>query len=221
MVAVCAGTRRLIGAFSGRKETLPMAGAQDGTLEMLVGKVAERAEAGEKISISLIQQIAGQRAAGPLLLLPALIVVSPLSIIPGLPTIVGINTILVAGQVVLGREQVWLPEWLRKRCLSAKHAKTLANFLKPVSKAADGVVRRRYRFLTSAPMRRAGAAICVLVGAIMPLLEFVPFTSTWAAAIIAVYALAITARDGFLALAWLGLVLAAAGIGYVVWQMVM
>lgn len=198
-----------------------MVAAQDGTLETLVGKVVERAEAGEKISIGLVQQIAGQRAAGPLLLLPALLVISPLSIIPGIPTIVGINTILVAGQVALGREQVWLPDWLRKRCLLAKHGKKLAGFLKPVTKVADGIVRRRFRFLTSAPMRRVGAAICVLVGAIMPVLEFVPFTSTWAAAIIAVYALAITARDGFLALAWVGLVLGAIGIGYVVWQMVM
>jgi hypothetical protein len=55
-------------------------------------------------------------------------------------------------------------------------------------------------------MRRIGAVVCVLVGMIMPLLEFIPFTSTWAATIIAVYALAITARDGLLALAWMGLV---------------
>lgn len=198
-----------------------MVASQDGTLESLLGKVIERAEAGEKISIGLVQQIAGPRAAGPLLLLPALLVISPLSIIPGIPTIVGINTILVAGQLALGREQVWLPDWLTRRCLSARHGRKLAAFLKPVGRVADGVVKRRFKFLTSAPLRRIGAGVCVLVGACMPLLEFIPFTSTWAAAVIAVYALAITARDGFLALAWMGLVLGAAGIGYAVWQMMM
>jgi hypothetical protein len=191
-----------------------MAAAEDGVLGKLVGRVEERAKAGEAVSIGLIQEIAGRRAAGPMLLLPALIVISPLSIIPGLPTIVGINTILVAGQIALGREQVWLPKWLTERCISARHAKTLLKFLGPVSRAADGVVKRRARFMTGPLMQRIGAMICVLMGAIMPLLEFIPFTSTWAASVIAVYALAITARDGWLAMAWIGLV---AGMGALLW----
>ncbi len=192
-----------------------MTEASEGALGRLVRKVEERAEAGEDVSIGLIQQIAGQRAAGPLLLLPALIVVSPLSIIPGLPTMVGLNTILVAGQIALGREQVWLPQWLTSRCISAKRAGVLLKFLRPVSRVADGVVKRRARFMTGAVMRRIGAVVCVLVGCIMPLLEFIPFTSTWAATIIAVYALAITARDGWLAMAWMGLVAGMIGLGWV------
>jgi hypothetical protein len=198
-----------------------MTATKEGPLGTLVDKVEARALAGEDVSIGLIQEVAGQRAAGPMLLLPALVVISPLSIVPGIPTMVGINTILIAGQLALGRDRIWLPEWLRGRCLSAKHAKTLLKFLKPVSRAADGVVKRRFRLLTSAPLRRVGAAVCVLVGAIMPFLEFIPFTSTVAATIIAVFALAITARDGFLALAWIGLVLAGIGVGYFVWQVVM
>ncbi|MDV3252915.1 exopolysaccharide biosynthesis protein [Devosia sp. BK] len=180
--------------------------SDEGTLGRLVRKVDERAKAGEAVSIGLIQEIAGQRAAGPMLLIPALIVISPLSIIPGLPTMIGLNTILVAGQIVLGRDRIWLPKWLRGRCISAKHAEKLLKFLRPVSRKVDGVVKRRAKLLTSMPMRRIGAVVCVLVGMIMPLLEFIPFTSTWAGTIIAVYALAITARDGFLALAWMGLV---------------
>ena len=57
-------------------------------------------------------------------------------------------------------------------------------------------------------MRRGGAVICVLVGAVMPVMEVIPLTSTWAGVVIAGYALAITARDGLLAMAWAGLVLA-------------
>ncbi|WIY52345.1 exopolysaccharide biosynthesis protein [Devosia sp. YIM 151766] len=188
--------------------------SQEGALGRLVRKVEERLEAGDEVSIGLIQAVAGHRAAGPMLLLPALLVISPLSIIPGVPTLVGINTILVAGQIVLGRDQVWLPKWLTERCISAKHARTLMKFLVPASRMADGVVKRRARFMTGMVMRRIGAAICVLVGAIMPLLEFVPFTSTGAAGIIAVYALSITARDGWLALAWMGLVAGAVGLGW-------
>jgi len=186
--------------------------AKEGALGALVRKVKARADAGEAVSIGLVQEVAGPRAAGPMLLLPALLVVSPLSIVPGLPSVVGLTTVLVAGQVVLGREPIRLPRWLTRRRLASRHADMLLGFLQPVSRMADGVARRRARALTAAPMRRIGAAVCVLMGAIMPLLEFVPFTSTWAATIIAVYALAITAGDGLLALAFVGLVLGAVAL---------
>ena len=184
-----------------------MAATQEGALGKLVRKVEARAEAGEAVSIGMVQEIAGQRAAGPMLLLPALLVVSPLSAIPGLPTMVGLNTVLVAGQLVLGRESIWLPGWFTRRCISAKHAQKLLKFLGPVSRAADGMVKRRASFMTGKAMRRVGALVCVLVGCVMPVMEVVPFTSTGAGAIIALYALAITARDGLLAVAWLGLLL--------------
>jgi hypothetical protein len=181
--------------------------AKPGILGQLLEEVERRVDAGEEISIGMIQNVAGQRAAGPMLLFPALIVVSPLSIIPGLPTLVGINTILVAGQIALGRKTIWLPRWLTDRCLPAKHAERLMSFLRPVSRTVDSVAKPRWRVLQGAPLRRVGAAICVLVGLMMPLLEFVPFTSTWAAAIIAVFGLVVTARDGLLAVFWIALVL--------------
>lgn len=189
-----------------------MAVAEDGALGTLVHRVEEQVEAGKAVSLDLIRSIAGQRAAGPMLLLPALVAISPLSIIPGLPTLVGINTILVAGQVAFGQETIWLPKWLRERELSAKHARKLLKFLGPASEVADGVVKERARWITGPLMRRMGAGVCVLVGMIMPFLEFIPFTTTWAATIVAVYALAITARDGLLAVAWVGLVLAVISI---------
>jgi hypothetical protein len=189
-----------------------MGKTKEGPLGALIDKVEQRVDAGERISIGMIQQVAGQRAAGPMLLFPALIVVSPLSIIPGLPTMVGINTILVAGQVLLGREQIWLPKWLTERCLPAKHAERLLGYLKPVSRTVDAVAKPRWSSLLGEPLRRVGAGVCVLVGLIMPLLEFIPFTSTWAGAIIATFGLAVTARDGLLALVWIGLVIAALAV---------
>ncbi|WP_332719259.1 exopolysaccharide biosynthesis protein [Pelagibacterium mangrovi] len=179
----------------------------DGPLAKLVDELKDRTENGEEVSIGLVQEIAGTRAAGPILLLPALIVISPLSIIPGLPSVVGVSTILVAGQVALGRDRLWLPQWLTKRCIPAKHGKTLLRFLTPVGETVDKLVKPRAEATAGPLFGRIGALVCVLVGAIMPVLELIPFTSTWAASIIFVYALAITVKDGFLALAWSGMVL--------------
>lgn len=185
-----------------------MAVAEHGGLGELIGEAEKHVEAGEPISIGLVQKIAGARAAGPLLLLPALLAMSPLTIIPGIATLVGLNTVLVAGQIVLGREQVWLPGWLRERCIPKRFAPRLLKFLKPVGKFADDIAKPRAGALTAWPLRRAGAVVCVVLGCAMPIMEVVPFTSTPAGAVIAVYALAITVRDGFLALAWAGLVAA-------------
>ena len=185
-----------------------MAAIEEGGLGELIGEAEKQVEAGKSISIGLVQQLAGGRAAGPLLLFPALIVMSPITIIPGIATLVGLNTVLVAGQIVLGREQVWLPGWLRRRCIPRRFAPKLMKFLKPVAKVADDVAKPRATWLTAWPLRRAGAAVCVLVGGAMPVFEVIPFTSTPAGAVIATYALAITVRDGFLALAWAGLVVA-------------
>lgn len=185
-----------------------MTTAEQGALGELVDKVRACVDAGEEVSLASIRKLAGSRAAGPMLLLPALLVISPLSIIPGLPSLVGINTVLVASQLAMGREQIWLPKWLADRCISPKRAKKFLKFLAPVSEVADGVVKPRAKPLAGGVMRRAGAVVCMLVGAAMPIMEFVPFTSTWAGVVIAGYALAITARDGLLAIAWAGLVLA-------------
>jgi len=185
----------------------------DGSLNRLISKLEGKVAAGEAVSIGLLQQVAGAQAAGPLLLLPALIVVSPLSIIPGVPSIVGLNTVLVAGQVMLGRNRIWLPGWLTRRSLPAKHAAKLLAFLKPVSKVADRVSKRRLLPLTGRLARRLGAGICVLMGAIMPLLEFIPLTSTVAASVIALYALALAGRDGWLTLVWWGALAVMVGLG--------
>lgn len=186
----------------------------NGPLARLIDELKYRTESGQEVSIGLVQEIAGARAAGPILLLPALIVMSPLSVIPGLPSIVGFNTILVAGQVALGRDRLWLPQWLTKRCIRAKHGQTLLRFLAPVGETVDKLIKPRAEATAGPLFRRVGALVCVLVGAIMPILELIPFTSTWAASIIVIYALAITVKDGFLALAWSGMVL---GILLVVW----
>src|SRR5690606_6779529 len=114
-----------------------MADAQQGTLTNLIDKVDEHARAGDGISIGLIQEIVGPRAAGPLLLIPALIVISPLSIIPGIPTLTGIHTVLVAGQIALGRKTMWLPRWLTQRSIPGRHVERLLKFLKPLGRGAD------------------------------------------------------------------------------------
>jgi hypothetical protein len=189
---------------------LVVAVTENGILADLITDTEKRIERGDAVTIEVIQRVAGMRAAGPLLLFPALVAVSPLTIIPGIPTTVAISTVLVAAQIAIGRQRVWLPHWLRATKLPAPQGRKLFKFLKPISKKADAVVKPRATFLTAWPFRRAGAAVCVLIGVLMPITEVIPFTSTWAGATIGSYALAITVRDGFLAVAWMCFITAVA-----------
>ncbi|SFV28484.1 Uncharacterized conserved protein [Devosia crocina] len=190
--------------------------SQDGKLTELIDKLRTRIEQGEDVSVDLVRKVAGRRAAGPVLLIPALVVISPLSIIPGLPTMVGLNTILVAGQIALGREDLWLPRWLANRCIPSKYGEKLLRFLSPAGRVVDKVAKPRASATAGPLFRRLGAIVCILVGCVMPIMEVVPFTSTWGASIIALYALAITVRDGLLALAWIAFVLAILSIGWMI-----
>jgi hypothetical protein len=189
-----------------------MENTKQGALGSLVGKVEQRVDTGESASVGMIREVAGQRAAGPMLLFPALVLVSPLSIIPGVPTLVGISTVLIAGQIALGRRHLWLPKWLSDRRLPSKHAERLVKFLKPVSEKADALAKPRWQGLVDGPLRRLGAGICLVVGLLMPFMEVIPFTSTWAGVTVATYGLAITARDGLLAVVWIALVAAVISI---------
>ncbi|MFD1944151.1 exopolysaccharide biosynthesis protein [Paradevosia shaoguanensis] len=179
-------------------------------LEGLIDAIAARAAQGESISVATIQEIAGDRIAGPLLFFPAMIVVSPLSLIPTLPTIVGTTVVLIAGQLIAGRKSIWLPSRLSKAALSPERTRKALEFIRPVVKWIEKLSWARLTFLTDGLGMRLAAMVCILVALTMPPLELVPGASTSAGTIIATFGLALTTRDGLLLLAALALVLGSA-----------
>lgn len=139
-----------------------------------------------------------------------MIVVSPLSLIPTLPTIVGTTVVLIAGQLIAGRKSIWLPNKLRAASLSPERAQKALEFLKPAVRWIEKFSRARLSFLTEGLGMRLAALICILVAMTMPPLELVPGASTSAGTIIATFGLALTTRDGLLLLAALALVIGGA-----------
>ncbi len=169
------------------------------------------------MSISTIESVAGRRIAGPLLFFPAMLVVSPLSLVPTLPSFVAIVTILVAGQILLGRKTIWLPQRIRSAKLSAERATKALDFIKPAGRWLDRVSRPRLTMLTADPGQRLVALICILVALTMPPMELVPGASTTAGTVLASLGLSLTTRDGVLLLVALGVLAAATGmLAYVI-----
>lgn len=148
----------------------------------------------------------------PILLIISLIVVTPLSSIPGLSGFSGIMIALIAGQLLWGRDDLWLPDWIRRRQIPQKRVRNaLGKMEKPLTKMQK-YTKTRLKFLAKGPMAQVLLAVCMLCGLMMPFLEIVPATSSMMAFVIALLTVSIMSRDGLFALAGIVSLIVSAGV---------
>ncbi len=130
--------------------------------------------------------------------------VSPLSGIPGLSSLGGLTIALIALQILLGRQTIWLPDFVLRRQVSAER---LQRALARLDRAAAFVDRRsvtRAEWIFAFPGRQLALTTCLLCGLAMPFLELVPFSATTLALVVSILASALLVRDGVLAALGLG-----------------
>ncbi|MBP1852535.1 exopolysaccharide biosynthesis protein [Rhizobium halophytocola] len=166
------------------------------------------------VTVADVQHIAGDRGSGPLLLVPGLLAVSPLSGIPSVPTIIGVIVLLVSVQIVLGRRHIWLPQKIRDAGLSARKVDKAIAYLRPVAGRIDRFATRRWAWMTSRIAVRLASLVCVLIALAMPVMEVIPFSSSVAGLVITVFGLALMTGDGLMLLSVF--VLFVAGLGLAV-----
>jgi hypothetical protein len=159
---------------------------------------AERASSGAKVSVGELLDAVGQRSFGPLLLVPGLLVASPLSGIPGVPTMAAIFVLVIATQLLLGRECFWLPTWILKREISQSKVDKALRFLQRPARVVDKCSSERLVILTRGPAVYLIGAVCMLLAIAMPPLELIPFASSVIGAVLSSFGLALIARDGLL-----------------------
>lgn len=169
------------------------------SMESVVEKMAEAGD-GESIGVGdMIDEIGGG-AFGPLMLVPALIAVTPASGVPGVTATCGLIIALVAIQLVFRRKTLWLPGFLRNRSIDRSKVEKAREWLAGPARLIDRVTAKRLSFLVRPPFDILPALICLAAGLIMPLLEFIPFSGSVAAGAVALFALAFVTEDGLLAL---------------------
>lgn len=151
----------------------------------------------------------GTASFGALLLVPSLIIASPASGIPGLPSVGGLIIALIAIQMVFGRDHLWLPEWMMKRRVDGDRINRALDFMRRPVHWIDHLTRPRLTWLLRRPFVLPLQLLCVFCGLAMPFMEMLPLTSSIAATAVFLVALAIIANDGLLALA--GVAVAVAG----------
>lgn len=182
------------------------------TLSEVIERMVAAGE-GDEVSGDELLEVFGERTYGPLILVPSLLLVSPLSAIPGFSTLMGVAIVLISAQMLLGRPRPWLPGFLLRRGIGRARLERSAPVLRRIARLADRLIHPRLQGLTGGWGGRAIALACVCVGLVIPPMEVLPMTSTTAGAVVAVFALALTARDGALALVAAALASAGAAVG--------
>lgn len=153
-----------------------------------------------RVSVAAILAEVGTRSFGPLLLFAGVILASPLSGIPGMPTIMGGFVFLISVQLLVARDHFWLPRWLLERSVARSKLERAVKWLRRPARVVDRVVRRRLTPLVRGPGAYVVAAICAVMALGVPLMEVVPFSATLAGVAITIYGLSLTGRDGLIAI---------------------
>jgi hypothetical protein len=173
--------------------------AQD--LEDLLDELEDVASTkGPKVSFGEVYHAIGERSFGPLLLIAGLLGMTPVSAVPGAPTALAVVTILVGGQLLVGRRTFWLPKRLLKLSAGADKLKKTVKVARRPAAFVDRLVRPRLVILTGGVADRIVALVCVLVAVAIPPLELLPLVAFIPATAIAAFGLGLIARDGVLIL---------------------
>ena len=80
----------------------------------LVGLLAILAKAGRaktQVSVRELREVVGRRSFAPLLLAASIVGFTPLGGIPGVPTTLATIVVIIAVQIVMGFESLWLPRF--------------------------------------------------------------------------------------------------------------
>ncbi|WP_306115029.1 MULTISPECIES: exopolysaccharide biosynthesis protein [unclassified Roseovarius] len=164
----------------------------------VIHQIARKAEA-EKVRVGDLVEEFGRKSFLVLMLVPALLVASPLSGIPMLSTVCGLLIASIAGQMLADRDHVWMPARIMQLELSGAKMQKAARSLRWVSVILDSISRQRLHLLMMWPFRKLFQVLCIVCGAAMPFLEFVPFSSSILAVTVVLFTTALITQDGLLA----------------------
>ena len=169
------------------------------SLQQLLDRL-NKAATGERIDVDCMLHAVGRSSFGALLLLGGLITLSPLDIIPGIPTLIAAAVAIVCVQLLAGREHFWLPGWVLRRSVSRQRFCRALSWLRKPARFGDRLVRPRLRVLADDSALKVIAVGCIFVSMAMPVMEVVPFSANLAGAALTAFGLAVIAHDGLLAL---------------------
>jgi len=167
----------------------------------LLERVQQAGRRQDSVSLGAILDSVGRRSFAPFLLIAGLVTLAPLiGDIPGVPTLMAALVIFSSVQLLIGRDYIWLPGWLLERRVSRVRFVKATEWMKRPARWIDYLLKQRLVRLTQPPAHLPVALTCLLIALAMPPMEVVPFTANGAGLTLTLFALALLAKDGLMAL---------------------
>ena len=171
-----------------------------------------------KTTLGTVLDRIGEKGFGVLLLCLSLPSALPVPA-PFYSTPFGLLIVLLAGQLLAGRQSIWLPRRARSLTLDPKLRSQMLAALEAVLRRTERFIRPRQRWVGSRVGRVFLGALLGLMGLLMVLP--IPLTNTASAAVVFLIALGLTEEDGVVCL--IGALVAGLAValyGGVVWLFV-
>ncbi|HBY42899.1 exopolysaccharide biosynthesis protein [Brevundimonas sp.] len=177
----------------------------------------------EKLSLREMVEGFGERGFGAVILMLALMALFPWP--PGGKAVFSVPIILIAAELALQRDKVWLPRWLLNLSVNRASYCAAAAKILPRLRRVERLTRPRWPVLTGEAADVVIGLICILLALMMALP--VPFGDALPGLTLALFGLGIIQRDGafilagffgtgvcgiYLALVWTTVVAVVAGI---------
>lgn len=175
----------------------------------------EAAVNGDEVTVQEVIERLGRKSFASVMLIFSLISASPASAIPGLTAVVAGITFLLAAQMIIGRNHLWLPSFITCRRLStAKLCKGIGWLRKPLH-FVERFLKARLTFFFHGPWFHFTLMLIMALTLFMPFMELIPTSGSIASAVIALFAAGFLTRDGAVVICALLLLL---GVPIAVWH---
>ncbi|MFW2543432.1 exopolysaccharide biosynthesis protein [Primorskyibacter sp. 2E107] len=150
----------------------------------------------DAVSVETMLERIGTSSFPAIMLAPAVLLVSPVSGIPTVPTFGGLIMVIVALQALFGRKHLWLPGFLTRRKIKAGKLQRGVDWLRKPAAWMDRHSHGRLCFLTRKPLKWLAYVATIAIAVSWPVLEILPFVTSFGAGAIAMIMFGMMTRDG-------------------------
>ncbi|MCC6788292.1 MAG: exopolysaccharide biosynthesis protein [Hyphomonadaceae bacterium] len=155
----------------------------------------------DTLTLDEVLESVGRRSYGPLLLVIGLFAISPATILPGMTWFAAALTLLVAGQMALGRPRIWLPKKALQAQLPRDAVRSGVEKGRGAAKVIDKLLKPRLTVLSKPPFVNLVALMVIAAALITFPLGLIPLAPLAPGLAVVFFGLGMVARDGL----WLAL----------------
>lgn len=162
-----------------------------------------------RLTISeMVARIQGDNGLGPVLFALSLPLLLPLP--PGMSMVLALPLLVVAPQIIVSRQRLWLPKTLMRHSIKQAELVKLLRRVLPLLRRVEARARPRLSFMTGRIGTGLIGVACTLIALVLVLP--IPFANLIPALALGLFALGLTRKDGLFVMAGYGLLVVAAAV---------